>query len=135
MLCFIALLTQFELSAFYLTLLALYLLSTNLFYKKGYQFAFTVRSFKSFRAVYYRLTCTLFSSSIGFSHYRFTVYLIFKLLCKAPHHPSVDSRYPLLSTHALRSSQFDVIALIHFVLPVYLRSLIGFSLLLSYPLL
>jgi hypothetical protein len=62
-------------------------------------------------------------------------YSIFKLLCKAPHHPSVDSRYPLLSTHALRSSQFDVIALIHFVLPVYSFSLVGFSLLLSYPLL
>ena len=46
----------FRLSAVYLTLLTLYLLSTNLFYKRGFRFAFTVRSFKSFRAVYYRFT-------------------------------------------------------------------------------
>ena len=47
----------FRLSAFYLTLLTVYLLSFSLFYKKGYHLAFTAKSFNGFRAVYYRLTC------------------------------------------------------------------------------
>ena len=46
----------FRLSAFYLHLLNLYLLSFSLFYRRGYRSAFITESFKGFQCVYYRFT-------------------------------------------------------------------------------